>query len=210
MTESSQAALDILRKTDNMQWYAVPLFVFVIYVYVNEIERENWSAVLLGIAFSAGEFIWEMFNAAILHFTDFAPLWGTPGGNSAYVIYAGLNIEIALFFAISGPILIKALPKDRALKILGLPNRFFVPVAFGLLAVVVETLLNQAGLLIWDFWWWCWPHVWLIVLVYCLYFLALAWCHDHLSLATKKKAAVLVPALALACHLIFANTLHWV
>ncbi len=210
MTEASRQALGHLRDTANMQWYVVPLLVFVIYVYINEVERGNWSAVFLGIAAWGAEAIWEMFNALILHFSGFAPLWTTPGGNSAYILYAGLNIEISFFFAVAGPIVIKALPRDRSLKIGGIPNRVLIPVGFGVLAVFVETLLNQAGLLVWSYDWWKWPNVWLILVVYCLPWYALAWCHDHLEMKSKARSAVALPAAAVACHLIFATWLKWI
>jgi len=210
MTESSLQALDVLRKTNNVQWYIVPLLVLVIYVYVNEIEKKNWSAVLLGISASAGEFIWEMFNACVLHFSGHAPLWGTPGGNSSYVLYVGLNIEIIFFFAMAGVILVKALPAQRNLKILGVPNRIFIPTCLGLLSVGVETLLNRAGLLTWDWVWWGWPHVWLIICAYCGFFLFLAWCHDHFSLRTKAYTAVLLPIAAICCHIVLTDVLGWI
>lgn len=209
MSEASLEVLAALRRTDNLQWYVVPLFIFVIYVYVVECQKEDWSAVLLGIAFWGAELIWEMLNALVLHFTAFAPLWTTPG-RSAFVIYAGLNIEICLFFAVTGILVIKSLPRDRELMILGLSNRLIIPIGFGLLGVFVEVLLNRGGLLIWDWWFWGWPHIWLILVAYCGPLWIVAWCHDHWSMGTKKKAAVWLPALALLCHLLLATGLHWI
>ncbi len=210
MTDASLQAMEILRNPENMKWYVVPLLVFVLYIYVVEIERRNWSAVLCGIAAWAGELIWEMFNAAVLHFSGYAPLWGTPGGDSALVIYAGLNIEISLFFAAAGVMLVKSLPPERDLRILGIPNRIFIPVGWALVAVFVEVLLNRCGLLTWDYAWWGWPHVGLIVAAYSLFFLAVAWGHDRLTLRTKVRLAVLLPLAALTCHLLFASWLGWV
>ena len=121
MTESSIAVLKALRSIENLQWYVVPLFVFVIYLYVNEIEKKNWSAVLIGICTFFGEAVWEMFNALVLHFSGYAALWSTPG-KSAYIIYAGLNVEIASFFAIAGLIVVKSLPEDKELKSVDFPT----------------------------------------------------------------------------------------
>ncbi|MEW6076573.1 MAG: hypothetical protein AB1724_02045 [Thermodesulfobacteriota bacterium] len=210
MSPASEQAVSILRHTGNMQWYVVPLLIFVIYAYITEIERKNWPAVTLGIAFWAGEFIWEMFNALVLKINGWAPMWSTPGGNSAYVIYVGLNIEIAFFFAVAALLVIKALPADRSLKILGLPNRLVIPMMMGLASVFVEVLLNRAGLLVWDNVWWQWPNIWLIIAAYCLPFLVVAWCHDHLTLKAKTIAAVGLPVLAVTCHLIFATWLSWI
>ncbi|MEW5733862.1 MAG: hypothetical protein AB1921_03350 [Thermodesulfobacteriota bacterium] len=207
MPEECYAILSHLRQTGNMQWYVVPLLVFVIYVYVTEMERKNYATVYLSLAFFFAEALWEMFNAFILSSTGYAPLWGTPGGNSAFIIYAGLNIEIAFFFAVSGIILIKSLPENKETKILGVANRVFVPVAYGLFAVFVEVLLNQAGLLTWRWSFWKWPNIWLIIIAYCLPFYALVWCHDHWSTAQKKKAAQIFFVLAVLCHLVFASVL---
>ncbi|HUT52214.1 MAG TPA: hypothetical protein VM658_02375 [bacterium] len=209
MTPAAQQALANLRQTDQMQWYVIPLLALVFYIYLNEIEKRNWSAVWLGIGTWAGEMIWEMFNGAILHFTQFAPLWSTPGP-TAFEIYAGLNLEITLFFSLAGLLLVKVLPRDPTLKILGLPNRILIPIGGGLLALFVEIILNQCGLLVWDWWFWRWPHVYLIAIAYCAPALGLAWLHDHSSLRAKRRGAFILLALALACHLILATMLGWV
>lgn len=209
MTSASQKVLSILRSTDNMQWYVVPLLIFVIYVYVAEAERKNWSVFYIGICTWAGELIWEMFNGLVLHFSGYAALWSTPG-QSAYVLYAGLNIEIAAFFAVAGVIITKSLPEDRARKVMGIPNRIFLPVFWGLLAVTVETLLNQAGLLVWDYWWWKWPHLWLIIFVYVSPWFLITWAYDNMSLATKKKWAAILVVSAAALHVLLAVVLKWI
>lgn len=209
MTDASVQALSVLRITDNMQWYIIPLLVSVFYVYFVEIEKRNWSPVLLGLAFWAGEFIWEMFNALILHFTNYAPLWTTPG-KSAFVIYAGLNIEISFFFAVYGLIVLKILPEDKKMKIMGIPNRIFIPVILGLCGLFVEVLLNKSNMLIWSYNFWNWPNVYLIAVAYCLPMLVLVWLHDTLSLRAKKIGLVLVSVLAVVCHIVFASILGWV
>lgn len=209
MTESSIKVLSILRKTDNLQWYVVPLLIFVIYVYVVEIEKKNWSAVLLGICACASEFMWEMFNALILHFTNYAPLWTTPT-NSAYVIYAGFNIEIAVLFATAAILLIKSLPEDKNKKIMSIPNRIFIPVIWGIICVIVETVLYKAGILVWDYWWWRWPHIYLITLVYIAPWLLIAWAHDNLTTKVKIIGAILLPLVALICHVTLVVILKWI
>jgi hypothetical protein len=42
-TESAQQALSILRDGSLFQWYVIPLFAFVVYVYAVEVERRNCS-----------------------------------------------------------------------------------------------------------------------------------------------------------------------
>jgi hypothetical protein len=209
MTESSKAVLEALRSTENLQWYVVPLLIFVIYVYVTEAERKNWHAFYIGIAVWAGELIWEMINALILHFTQFASLWSTPG-KSAYILYSGLNIEIAAFFAVVGVILVKSLPEDRSVKIIGVPNRVFLPVFWGIISVTVEVLLNRAGLLVWDWWWWGWPNLYLVVAVYVIPWFGITIAHDRMSLQTKKRCAAVLVVSAVLCHCIFAVWLVWI
>lgn len=209
MTDASVQALSVLRSTDNLQWYIIPLLVFVFYIYFVEIEKKNWSPVLLGLAFWATEFIWEMFNALILHFTDYSALWTTPG-KSAFVIYAGLNIEISFFFAVYGLMVLKILPEDKRMKILGISNRIFIPVILGLAGVFVEVLLNKANMLIWAYKHWNWPNIYFIVIAYCVPLVILVWLHDNLTLRAKKIGVVLMPVLAITCHIVFAMVLGWI
>jgi len=50
-TLSALQALSILRDGSQFQWYVIPLFALVVYVYAVEIERQNWSLVFAGLAF---------------------------------------------------------------------------------------------------------------------------------------------------------------
>ena len=209
MTVESIQALSVLRSADNMQWYIIPLLTAVVYIYFVEVERKNWSPVILGLAFWAAEFTWEIFNALILHFTNYAPLWLTPG-KSSFVIYAGLNIEISFFFAVYGLMVLKILPEDRNMKIMGIPNRFFIPTVLGLCGLFVEIILNRCNMLIWTYSFWKWPNLYLLAVGYCLPLLILAWLHDNLSLRAKKIFLVLMSALAITGHIVFAVILKWI
>ena len=209
MTQNSIDALKILRSTENMQWYIVPILIFIIYVYVTEAQNKNWSAFYLGIATFGFELIWEMFNASILHFTNYAPLWSAPG-QTAYLIYTGLNIEIVSLFAIAGVLLVKSLPEDKNLKLFGISNRIVIPIAWGLICVLVETILYKAGLLKWDYSWWRWPNIGLISLVYIAPWFIVTWAHDNLSMQHKKIGALVAIPLAAAFHLICAVILKWI
>jgi hypothetical protein len=192
-----------------MQWYVIPLLAVVAYIYLNESGKGNWSAVWLGIATWAAELIWEMFNGLVLHFTQHAPLWSTPG-SSAFVIYAGLNVEITLFFSVSALLLIKALPRDKSVRIMGIPNRLLIPSGGAALAVAAEVVLNRCGMLIWDWRFWGWPHFYLILIAYCAPALGLVWIHDNVPLRSKRRAAGILLALAAVCHIVFASLLKWV
>lgn len=209
MTPESLAALERLRSPDHFQWYVVTLLAFVVYAYVEAARRGEWDKVTLSLAFWAGEFIWEMVNALVLHFSGWSALWTTPG-DSAYVIYVGLNIEIAFMFAVAPLALLSLLPAERDAKILGIGNRVFIPLAFGLFCVAVESLLNAWGALVWSWPYWRWPHVEFIVVAYCLPFLLLAWLHDRWNLRARVVAFVVTVSAAVACHLVLGVSLGWI
>ena len=122
-TESASQALRILRDGSLFQWYVIPLFALVVYVYASEVERRNWNLVFAGLAFWGMDWFNEIWNGLVFHFTNYAPVWGTPGP-TAYLILIGLNIEICFMFAIAGIVMAKMLPADKRLKIVGLTNRF--------------------------------------------------------------------------------------
>ena len=162
MTPASLEALANLRDPSHLQWYIVALISLFIYVYAVEIERKNWSLVFAGLAFWGMDWLNEIANGLILHYSGRSALWTAPG-DTAYLIFVGLNFEICFMFGIGGIALAKMLPKDKSLKILGMPNRLFFGLANSVFCVLVEILLNQAGLLVWEYSFWSFPHVWLIV-----------------------------------------------
>ena len=179
MTEASEQALRILRDESLFQWYLIPLFALVVYVYAVEVERKNWSAVFAGLAFYGMDLFNEIWNALVLHFTDRSAVWTTPG-DTAYLILIGLTIEISFMFAVSGIIFTKMLPKDKTLRIMGIPNRWLFAVVNAIFCVFVEVLLNRADVLVWEYPWWNVPNVWLVFLVGYLPFLAVAFWVDYL------------------------------
>lgn len=209
MTEASIQALSILRSPDNLRWYLIPCLAFVLYVYFVEVEKRNWSVVLTGLLFYAAELGWEMLNALVLHFTQRSAVWTTPG-DTAYLILVGLNIEISMMFAVAGVIVAKSLPGDRAKKLLGLPNRLVVPVAWGLFCAFVEVLLNRGGLLVWEYPWWNWPNVYAVLVGYTAPFLMITWAHDRLSIRAKGWAFAIWAAADVVAWIVFVNILRWI
>jgi hypothetical protein len=209
MTPEAQQALLHLRQTDHFQWYVVGLLAFVVYAYADTARRGEWDKVVLSLAFWSAEFVWEVFNGLVLHASGYAPLWATPE-HSAYVIYVGLNVEIACMFAVAPLAVLNVLPADRQLRLGPLPARTAVPVAFGLFCVAVECVLNAWGALAWAWSWWRWPNVALIALAYCGPFVALVWLYDRLSLRAKLWLLLACTAAAIASHLLFAVALRWV
>jgi hypothetical protein len=209
-TESALQALSILRDPSQFQWYVIPLFALVVYVYAVEIERENWGLVLAGLAFWGMDWFNEIWNGLVLHFTNYAPVWGAPG-KTAYLILIGLNIEIMFMFSIAGVVFSKMLPKEKSLKILGLPNRLLFAIAGSIFCVFVEILLNGAGALTWDYPWWSARAPWLIFLIgYLPFFLVSFWVHDMPSLQRKIKTVGAIFALDIICLVLFLGVLGWI
>ena len=99
LTPFAQQAQGNLRSTDNLSWYIIPLLALLFYIYAVEVQKKNWNIVLAGLAFWGMDWINEIINSLVLHFTQYAPIWGTPG-HSAYTILIGLNVEIMFMFAI--------------------------------------------------------------------------------------------------------------
>jgi len=209
MTEASKQAVANLRDLSHFQWYVVPLLVLVVYVYAVEIERRNWSMVLAGLALWGMDWFNEIVNSLILHFTGRSALWTVPA-DSAYIILVGLNIEITFMFAIMGIVLVKMLPKDRDMKILGIPNRWFFVVVNSLLCVAVEVVLNFWDALIWEYWFWNWPHVWLIVIFgYGTFMVAAFKVYDMEKLSSKIKTVAAIFSLDTAMLVVF-GVLGWI
>ena len=121
-TESAQQALNILRDGSMFQWYVIPLFAFVVYVYAVEVERKNWNLFFAGLAFWGMDWFNEIWNSLVFYLTNQAPVWGAPG-DTAYLLLIGLNIEICFMFFIAGVTFSKMLPADKEMRILGMPNR---------------------------------------------------------------------------------------
>ena len=209
-TEAAQQALSILRDGSQFQWYVIPLFALTVYVYAQEIERQNWNLLFAGLAFWGMDWFNEIWNGLVFHFTQYAPVWGAPG-KTAYLILIGLNIEICFMFAIAGIAFSKTLPRNKDLRILGIPNRLVIAVAGAIFCVFVEILLNAVDALTWDFSWWSTGAPWLIFLLgYLPFFLVSFWVHDMES--TKRKARVVgcIYAVNLSCLIVFGAVLGWI
>jgi hypothetical protein len=208
-TESAQQALSILRDGSQFQWYVIPLFAFVVYVYAVEIERRNWNLFFAGLAFWGMDWFNEIWNALVFHFTNHAPVWGAPG-QTAYLILIGLNIEITFMFAIAGITFGKMLPADRKLKILGIPNRLLFAVVGAAFCVFVEILLNSIGALTWEYSWWSAGAPWLIFLIgYLTFFLVSFWVHDLKTVRSKVIVVGAIFGVDLLAIIIFGFILNW-
>ncbi len=209
LTPFTKQALSILRDPSTLQWYVIPLLALTFYVYANEIERKNWNLILAGLAFWGMDWINEIVNSLILHFTEFAPLWCAPG-KTAYLILVGLNIEIAFMFSISGIIWAKMLPDDKNLKILGINNRLFITIAGSIFSVIVEIFLNLSDMLTWEYSWWNISAPWLIIIFgYMTFFIVAFWVYDMKTMKQKLVTVGSIYTIVLLSVIIFGS-LGWI
>jgi hypothetical protein len=209
-TESAQQALSILRDGSQFQWYVIPLFAFVVYVYAVEVERRNWNLFFAGLAFWGMDWFNEIWNSLVFHSTNHAPVWGAPG-QTAYLILIGLNIEISFMFAVAGITFGKMLLPDKKTKILGIPNRLFFAVTGAAFCVFVEILLNSIGALTWEYPWWSARAPWLIFLIgYLPFFLVSFWVHDMKSVRSKIITVGAIFAVDILAIVVFGFILTWI
>jgi len=208
-TNSAFEATKILRDGSMFEWYVIPLFAFVAYVYSVEIERKNWSLVFAGLAFWGMDWFNEIWNSLVFHFTNFAPVWAAPG-KTAYLILIGLNIEICFMFAIAGVAFSKMLLPDKKTKILGIPNRIFFAVVNSIFCVFVEMLLNYVGALTWDYSWWSIGVPYLIILFgYLPFFLVAFWVFDMETVKKKIQVSGIIYSVNISAIIIFGLILGW-
>lgn len=209
-SDAAAQALKILRSGDTFQWFVIPLFALIVYVYAVEVEKRNWSLVFAGLAFWFMDWFNEIWNGLVFHFTGFAPVWGAPG-KTAFLILIGLNIEICFMFAIAGITFSKMLPPDRKTKILGVPNRLLIAIAGSIFCVFVEMLLHQVGALTWDYLWWNTNSPWLIFLVgYLPFFVVAFWVFDMPSLRQKLITVGSIVSIDAIGLILFGVILRWI
>jgi hypothetical protein len=200
----------MLRETDHFHWVTVFMLMVVAYVYAVEVERRNWSVVLAGLALWCMDWINEVVNALVLHFTDRAAIWTTTGETS-FQLLIGFNIEICFMFLIYGVVFVKQLPPDPATRILGLPNRVFFVALFSVLSVLIEVLLWAADVFHWEYWWWNFPNVTLIILFgYATFFAAAAFVYDLRERARQLRFVGALAAIDAALILTFGPILEWI
>ena len=188
MTESAIRALSILRTSDQADWTIIPLLFFACYVYAVEVQKKNWDFVLFGVGAMAVWFLVEAANALVLHFTGFAAPWMC-STNTSFLIFVGFNIEIFLaYFAVGILLYLKILPRDRDLKILGVPNRIGFIISGALFCFLVELVMNKFHLLIWEYSWW----KFVVFPGYLLIFYIITTAYDILSVKLNMKQKVLL------------------
>ncbi len=122
MTEAGKQALSILRSPDHFQWYLVPFLALVLYAYVNEAQKGNWRAVLTGLILAAAEFAWEILNALVLHFSNYAALYSVPGSGLVGNLRRVAALDIKSLFDRSG-LIIAGIDIEHGLRVPSTPAR---------------------------------------------------------------------------------------
>jgi hypothetical protein len=157
MTDASVRALEHLRDFSMLKWYVIPLLALVLYIYAVEMRKArssgNWDPVLAGLTLFGMDFFNETWNGWVLALSGRSAFWTTPG-DTALRTLVGWNIEIMFMFAIAGIVFYYMCPEDRSERILWLPARWFLAVAFSAFCVLVECVLNIGGLLAWEYPFW--------------------------------------------------------
>jgi hypothetical protein len=210
ITDAARQAQEHLRDAGDFNWALVTLVGLTMYVYAVEVERRRWDIVLAGIAFWLVDWFNEIANSVIFHATDRAPLW-TVSGHTSYLILIGLTIEISLLFLIAGVVFVKQLPEDRAARILGVPNRVFLVLAFSCFCVLVEVVLHAWDVFHWHYWYWDVPFVPLIILLgYGTFFAAAAYVYDlGTDRARQLHFVGALAALDVALAVVFGPIVGW-
>ena len=207
--DTALEAARILRDGSLFQWYVIPLFAFVVYVYAVEVERKNWDLIFAGLAFWGMDWFNEIWNSLVFHFNGFAPVWGAPG-KTAYLILIGLNIEICFMFAVAGVAFGKMLPADKKLKIFGIPNRIFLAVTFAVFCVFVGVLLNAVDALTWEYSWWnTTMPIFIILFGYLHFFLVSFWVFDMETIRKKITVTGIIYSVDIVAIIIFGLILGW-
>ena len=198
-----------MRDPSLFKWYAVALLAFVIYAYANEVERQRWDIVAAGLAVWFADWFNEIVNALVLQANDTAPLWATTGP-TAYQFLVGLNVEISFMFALAGIVYAKLLPRDRTIRVLGIPNRVAVALGLSLVSVAVELFLHTTGTFHWEYWWWnvaSFPVI--VVFGYLWFFLFAAWVYDAPNQTTRWQRVGGLAAIDVALLVVFGAALGW-
>lgn len=193
IAETALQAQSLLRDSSQFSWSIIPLLLVVLYIYFREAEEGNWNRILAALAFWGMDWFNEIWNGLVFHFSEFAPVWAAPGGDTAYLILIGLNIEISFMFAITGIAATLALPKDKKLKILGINNRLLFAIVMSIMSVIVEIVLNQIGALTWEWTFWNAKAPYLIFLLgYMPFYLVCYWVYD---MESRKQQLMVVGGL---------------
>jgi hypothetical protein len=196
MTEASRRALEGLRDLSTLQWYVIPLLAIVFYIYTIEIKKArssgDWLAVIAGAAVFGADFFNETWNGWFLVLSGYSAVWTAPGPTALRTM-VGWNIEIMFMFSLLGIIWYHSLSESRRAKIFGVDEKWFFAIAYSIICVAVEVVLNWGGHLVWEYRFWERTIIGVPLIFVVGYFWFFVWA---LFAVTRKstKAAALVAA----------------
>ncbi len=195
MTEATIQALSGLRDLSTLKWYVIPLLAMVFLIYQKEIHKarqtKNFDAIYAAVTIFGLDFFNETWNGWVMVLTGRSALWTAPG-ETAFRSMVGWNIEIMFMFAILGIIYYYSLSETQDKKILGINEKWAIGIAYSILCVFIECLLNASGLLIWEYPFWerTFAGVWLIFLIG--YFIFFAGAAIVLTLKEKRSRLTMI------------------
>lgn len=203
--ETTLTALSILRNGENFQWYVITLFAFVIYIYVNEISKNNWKSIAAGLSLYMVHWFFEILNALIQHFSGHA-LWTVPTGTS-FLILVGVGVELSLMFSVAGLIFSKLLPEDPNTKILGINSRLFFAIFNAAFFSIFEIFLAKTPAFVWIYpWWGALP---VFVTVYIPFFIVSMYSYDWKQ-SIQKRVIGSLAIINILMLILFAGILKWI
>lgn len=203
--EVTDQALNILRTGDNFHWSFITLFLLVLYVYYNEIEKKNWNVIAAGLTLYMIHWFVEIVNALIQYASGHA-LWTAPTGTS-FLILVGLSIEINMMFAIAALTFAKILPPDPKMRILGINNRILIGIGCAAFASLLEIFFVRTPAFAWVYPWW--GSVPVFITVYIPFFVMAFLVHDW----KRKNQKIFIGTFFVSNALmmvVFAGLLKWI
>ena len=203
--EATQQALDILRNGTTFQWYVIPLLAFVVYIYFNEMTKNNWKGIAAGLSLYMVHWFFEIMNALIQHFSGHA-LWTVPQG-TAFLLLIGVGVELSLMFSVAGLIFSKLLPDDPKMKIMGVNNRLFIAAGNAAFFSIFEIFLAKTPAFIWVYpWWGALP---VFITVYIPFFVVSMYSYDWKP-KTQIRVIGSLFVLNAAMIIVFTGLLKWI
>lgn len=203
--ETTLTALSILRNGENFQWYVITLFAFVIYIYVNEISKNNWKSIAAGLSLYMVHWFFEILNALIQHFSGHA-LWTVPTGTS-FLLLVGVGVELSLMFSVAGLIFSKLLPEDPKTKILGINSRLFFAIFNAAFFSIFEIFLAKTPAFVWIYpWWGALP---VFITVYIPFFIVSMYSYDWKQ-GIQKRVIGSLAIVNVLMLILFAGILKWI
>ena len=214
MTDASRQALTRLRDLSTLQWYVIPLLAIVIYIYAIELKKArasgNWDAVIAGLTLGM-DFVNETWNGWVLVLTGRSAFWTAPGPTALRTM-VGWNIEIMFMFALAGVIYHHTLSARDERPMWRRREAWLWAAGYAAFCVFVEVLLNQGGLLVWEYPFWnrSFGGVWLIFLVgYFHFFAAIILVLGLRTMRQRLVAVAGIWAVAIVMNVIGLGVLGW-